>query len=68
MFRKKHDVDCLYCKYGYVLYNETDCLCDKYGFIQRKNKCSKFTYEPLKRIPSPPASTPEFNENDFKLE
>ena len=68
MFRKKHNVDCDYCKYGYVLSNGNDCVCDKLGIIQRKNKCSKFTYEPLKRIPSPPAEPTKPSEKDFLIE
>lgn len=67
MFKKKHDVNCAYCKFGYILTNESDCICDKYGLIERKDKCSKFIYEPLKRIPSPPATIEEYSENDFKI-
>ena len=67
MFNKKHDVDCAYCKFGYVLTNGEDCICDKYGIIERKNKCPKFVYEPLKRIPSPPATIEKYSENDFKI-
>ena len=62
MFKKKHDVNCAYCKFGYILTNESDCICDKYGLIERKDKCSKFIYEPLKRIPSPPATIEEYSE------
>ena len=68
MFKKKHDVDCAYCKFGYILSNNSDCLCDKYGVIQRKNKCSKFMYEPLKRGPSPPKEPEKYKKNDFEIE
>ena len=43
MFKKKHDVNCAYCKFGYVLTNESDCICDKYGLIERKDKATTIT-------------------------
>ena len=67
VFNKKHDVDCSYCKYGYVMTNGEDCVCDKYGIINRKSKCAKFVYEPLKRIPNPHPSLEIYSENDFKI-
>lgn len=68
MFKKKHDVDCSYCKFGYVLTNGEDCICDKYGIIERKYECSKFVYEPLKRVPSPPIKLGPYSQNDFKID
>ena len=68
VFNKTKDADCIYCKFGYVLTNGNDCICDKLGIIERKNKCSKFIYEPLKRIPSPPVKPDQYNLNDFNIE
>ena len=68
MFKNNHETDCVYCKYGYILSNGYDCVCDKYGVIQRKTKCHKFLYEPLKRIPSPPSGPVKYSEKDFLIE
>jgi len=67
MFFKKISPDCEYCKHGYILSNDIDCACKKYGLIQRKDKCGKFIYDPLKRKPKQPKSVESFSEEDFNI-
>ncbi len=52
LFKKNIPVSCEYCKYGYVMSNETDCICEKLGVLRIPDRCNSFLYNPLKRKPS----------------
>lgn len=51
LFRKKIDPRCGYCQYCAKL-NDEQVLCIKHGIRTVDKKCSKFRYDPCKRIPS----------------
>lgn len=51
LFRKKIDPQCGYCQHSTKL-NDEQVLCIKRGIRSVAEKCSKFRYDPYKRIPS----------------
>lgn len=50
LFRKKIQKACTYCIYSTKIDDEF-ILCSKKGMRAANAKCSKFTYDPCKRIP-----------------
>lgn len=50
LFRKKIERSCVYCKYGVRLEGDI-ILCAKKGLKSIDDKCFRFQYDPLKRIP-----------------
>ena len=51
LFRKKIAKSCAYCVHGTQLDND-QVLCIKKGVTAPSNKCSKFKYDPCKRVPA----------------
>ena len=45
---------CLYCEFAAPTYEPDKMLCSKRGIVSCSYKCSKFIYDPLKRIPRIP--------------
>ena len=59
---------CEYCKHGKLAADNTNILCPKIGVISKDHSCKKFSYDPLKRIPS--SKTPQllqFEKKDFEI-
>lgn len=50
LFRKKIQRSCLYCDHGVVL-PAGKVICAKKGIVSVDSACSKFEYDPLKRVP-----------------
>ncbi len=68
LFRKKIARSCSYCARGTNLEDDL-YLCQKRGLIQCKKSCSKFKYDPCKRVP-PKEKAPDFSkytELDYTL-
>ncbi len=62
------EAKCEYCKYGKLAADNTSILCPKMGVTAKDFSCKKFSYDPLKRIPS--NSTPSlmhFDKKDFEI-
>ena len=68
LFQHKIDPRCVYCANGRPL-NKEQIVCPKKGVMGSDSHCRKFIYDPLRRIPPRPQSTPEFelNAEDFTL-
>ena len=68
LFRKKQPKSCTYCKYGTKMDQEA-ILCIKHGVVCKEKGCSKFSYDPYKRIPARPKAfnLVKFNDDDFTL-
>lgn len=68
LFRKKIEPSCSYCRFGTKLC-DTDVACIKRGVVGAGESCSKFSYDPLKRVPSSTAElkTANLREEDFAL-
>ncbi|MBQ3870380.1 MAG: hypothetical protein II777_07495 [Clostridia bacterium] len=54
---------CLYCEFAAPTYEPDKMLCSKRGIVSCSSKCSKFIYDPLKRIPRRPKK-PFFEEKE----
>ena len=68
LFRKGIDKACAYCQLGTTLEDGT-IRCSKRGVVSADESCRKFTYDPLKRVPSKPKALDfsKYNEDDFSL-
>lgn len=68
LFRKNIPPRCGYCKFGAVAEPGT-IICKKKGIRQETDKCRKFQYDPLKRVPPKPATVDftKYDERDFSL-
>lgn len=45
---------CKFCEMSIPLIDDSYMLCRKYGTVEITHKCRKFSYDPLKHIPSMP--------------
>lgn len=68
LFRKKIDRACSYCIRGTKLENGM-VLCVKKGIREPEDKCFRFRYDPIKRIPvkSKALDFSRYAEDDFSL-
>lgn len=70
LFRKSIEPSCLYCVHG-CLVNDTELFCERKGVIAEPDTaaCRRFSYDPLKRVPSRPAvlDTSRMTPEDFQL-
>ena len=68
LFRKKIDRACAYCVYG-AKADEDAILCSKKGLRMPDEKCRKFKYDPIKRIPMKAKALDfsKYDERDFSL-
>lgn len=62
LFRKDIEPRCAYCTYSAPA-EEGTVICRKKGIRQDADKCRKFKYNPLKRIPPRPLN-PDFTKYD----
>lgn len=68
LFRKKIERSCVYCIYGTKL-DEDTILCSKKGMKTVEDKCRKFQYDPLKRVPAKAKALDfsKYDDQDFSL-
>lgn len=68
LFRKKIEKSCTYCRFGTMLENDL-ALCIKKGVVSVSGKCRKFSYDPIKRVPSKPKALDfsKYDTEDFSL-
>lgn len=68
LFKKDIEPRCAYCKRCAVL-DEDRILCIKKGVMSASGSCSRFRYDPLKRVPPKPlhADFSRLREEDFSL-
>ena len=68
MFRKNIEKSCAYCRYGNML-KDGSVACLKRGLVQADCKCLRFTYDPLKRVPSKPKALnfKKYDKEDYSL-
>lgn len=58
---------CAVCIHGIITADRENVLCVKSGVRLPESHCSKFKYDPLKRIPHRRPVKVSFTEEDFKL-
>ena len=68
LFRKKIQKSCAYCTHGTIL-DDSQTLCSKRGLINNVEKCRKFRYDPIKRVPCKPKAIDfsQYDDQDFSL-
>lgn len=69
LFRKKTPRSCTTCLFATDL-SENTLLCSKKGVVKDTSSCSKYRYDPCKRIP-PSVKAPDFTkytDEQFKLD
>lgn len=66
-FSKKTEKYCQYCLYGKYLEYTDEVFCTKKGFVNKFDKCIKYKYDPIKRIPEKARPNFDFSKEDFQL-
>ncbi|MBC8585029.1 hypothetical protein [Youxingia wuxianensis] len=67
LFSKEISPACQYCKYGFITRDGKSVLCEKKGVADPFDRCRKYQYAPLKRIPRRPNALLTFDKSDFEL-
>ncbi len=69
LFRKDIEPRCVYCSRGRPI-NDGEIVCRRYGVVSVDDRCGRFRYDPLRRVPPTPASlkTERLSAADFALE
>jgi len=66
-FGKHITPSCQYCHLGEKAADGETILCAKKGIVSPLNSCRRFSYDPLKRIPTVMPDLPTYSEADFSL-
>lgn len=66
-FGEKIEPSCEYCKYGRFSADKRIILCEYKGVLTEADKCRKFMYDPIKRVPKRIRPLPKFEIEDFQL-
>lgn len=69
LFQENIEPRCVYCAKGVPL-EEGRILCSKKGVVGGGDRCGRFQYDPLKRVPPKPAAldTSKLSLEDFRLD
>ena len=69
LLRKDIEPRCTYCAHGAPLADGERIACRRRGVVDGTSHCRAFRYDPLRRIPRPPAnpSQKKFTKEDFEL-
>ena len=69
LFQENIEPRCVYCAKGAPL-EEGRFLCSKKGVVGGGDRCGRFQYDPLKRVPPKPAAldTSKLSLEDFRLD
>ena len=69
LFRREIEPRCAYCQKGSVI-NEREAVCPRKGVVAVEYHCSRFRYDPLKRVPPRPVKleTSRLREEDFSID
>jgi hypothetical protein len=69
LFSKNMEPRCEYCRHGVTFDGDELIGCKHHGVMRADDKCRRFTYDPLKRVPDPPRvfKAQEFDKEDFEL-
>ena len=63
LYRKNMPPGCATCAHA-VRLTEDDMLCRKYGVVRETYQCRRFTYDPLKRVPTRQKPVPSYRPNE----
>lgn len=64
---EKRDIPqfCEFCEHAVIINDEENVLCSKKGIIGKKQKCRKYVYDPLKRVPRQLPEIPKLSKDDI---
>jgi hypothetical protein len=67
LFRKTIEPRCAYCRHGATI-GENEVACYYKGVMDGSYRCRRFRYDPLRRVPPPPAQLRrDYKPEDFTL-
>lgn len=68
LFRRDIEPRCAYCERGSVI-SEREVICRRKGVVAAEFHCSRFRYDPFKRVPPRPVKleTSKLTEEDFRI-
>jgi len=58
---------CAYCAHGAPTQDGASILCPRHGVMLPGDRCRKYLYDPLSRVPSRQPRLPSFDAKDFSL-
>ena len=58
---------CEFCEYATPISDDDNVLCRHKGIVHREYHCRRFFYDPLKRVPKPPAQFLTPDTDNMKL-
>lgn len=67
VYNKNLSPSCEYCLYGNLSEFNDEIFCIKRGVTHRRDACSKYQYDPLKRIPQRQKIADGYKPEDFEL-
>lgn len=69
LFSKNIEPNCEYCRRAQIFENCEEIGCKLRGVMTSGDKCRRFVYDPLKRVPEPPMvfRAREFDKEEFEL-
>jgi hypothetical protein len=67
LFSKENDKKCAHCVFATIIEIDERILCPNRGFVYSDDRCQKYKYDALKRIPKKQPVLPTYSEDDFKL-
>ena len=67
LFSKKIEPRCEYCRSAVPFDDEDVVGCKHRGVMRISDKCRRFTYDPLKRVPRTLPPLPKLSEEDLLL-
>lgn len=67
LFNKKLVKSCSWCVYGKKSHFTDEIFCKKHGVTDKRDYCSGYKYDPLKRKPDLKKAKIDFKPEDFKL-
>lgn len=67
LFSNKNEKKCAYCVFATIIEIDERILCPNHGVVKAEDRCQKYKYDPLKRIPKKRPELPEYNDEDFRF-
>ena len=68
LYRDDLEACCAYCRSGHPL-GDGEIVCERRGIVRADGSCSRFRYDPLRRVPGRPVvlQSGEHSGEDFSL-
>ncbi|MBR5559033.1 MAG: hypothetical protein IKU72_02155 [Oscillospiraceae bacterium] len=67
LFGKHIDPACCYCEHSLPEEAQTTLNCRFKGKVEPSGSCRRFSYDPLRRVPTRQVVLPSYSDEEFKL-